>query len=346
MARLTAHTKSTAGLNSGAETVARKASVASIKAHPTFQALLPINERELDEIVRDMRENGFDKTKPVCVWKEEGVLIDGYTRVTAAKQAGIDEIYKYEASFASLREALEYAIKQQLNRRNLDDAGKLLLIEKIDYIKKTGRPAADEARAKGKSAEDIAEALGVSARTVERARAVLKNADDETLDKVRSGKLSINKAEKQTKERKSAAVTPDRIEDNSGNPRGLVPSHPDGAERPASRPSPEEDTERTRERREAYQAGKVYGMTTAFKYVTARMLEGMDIRPLYAEWFMREPRETEAALEAFTLPEADEKLIRAMFPQDSPDEIAATPEGGCNDSDDDVFDTEAERAHD
>ena len=129
MAKLTALTKNTAGLNSGAEVMAQRISLDKITVHPTFQSLLPINEKELANIVSDMEENGFDKSKPVCIWREENVLIDGYTRFTAAREAGLTEIYKYEMSFETEQQALEYAMKQQLNRRNLNDAGKLLLIE-------------------------------------------------------------------------------------------------------------------------------------------------------------------------------------------------------------------------
>lgn len=205
MAKLTALTKNTAGLNSGAEVMAQRISLDKITVHPTFQSLLPINEKELANIVSDMEENGFDKSKPVCIWREENVLIDGYTRFTAAKEAGLSEIYKYEMSFNSEQEALEYAMKQQLNRRNLNDAGKLLLIEKLDNLRNPGRKSSDsddEDEPRGKSAQALAETLGIGTRTVERARHVLANADEETLEEVKSGKTSINQAAKKIKQQK------------------------------------------------------------------------------------------------------------------------------------------------
>lgn len=205
MAKLTALTKNTAGLNSGAEVMAQRISLDKITVHPTFQSLLPINEKELANIVSDMEENGFDKSKPVCVWREEDVLIDGYTRFTAAREAGLTEIYKYEMSFETEQQALEYAMKQQLNRRNLNDAGKLLLIEKLDNLRNPGRKSSDsddEDEPRGKSAQALAETLGIGTRTVERARHVLANADEETLEEVRSGKTSINQAAKKIKQQK------------------------------------------------------------------------------------------------------------------------------------------------
>ena len=152
-----------------------------------------------------MEENGFDRSKPVCIWREENVLIDGYTRFTAAKEAGLSEIYKYEMSFDTEQKALEYAMKQQLNRRNLNDAGKLMLIEKLDNLRNPGRKSSDpeaDAEPRGKSAQALAESLGIGTRTVERARHVLANADEETLEEVKSGKTSINQAAKKIKQQK------------------------------------------------------------------------------------------------------------------------------------------------
>ena len=205
MAKLSALTKNTVGLNSGAEVMAQKISLDKIVTHPTFQTLLPINEKELANIVKDMEENGFDKSKPICIWREENVLIDGYTRFTAAKEAGLSEIYKYEMSFDTEQEALEYAMKQQLNRRNLNDAGKIMLIEKLDNLRNPGRKSSDpeaDAEPRGKSAQALAESLGIGTRTVERARHVLANADEETLEEVKSGKTSINQAAKKIKQQK------------------------------------------------------------------------------------------------------------------------------------------------
>lgn len=205
MAKLTALTKNTSGLNSGAEVMAQRISLDKITVHPTFQTLLPINDKELANIVKDMEEHGFDKSKPVCIWREENVLIDGYTRFTAAKEAGLSEIYKYEMSFGTEQEALEYAMKQQLNRRNLNDAGKLMLIEKLDNLRNPGRKSSDseaEAEPRGKSAQALAESLGIGTRTVERGRYVLANADEETLEEVKSGKTSLNQAAKKIKQQK------------------------------------------------------------------------------------------------------------------------------------------------
>lgn len=202
MAKLSVHAKSTTGLNSGAKTIGKKMLITEIKKSLVFEALLPINEKDLMKIIEDMKINGFDESQPVHIW--DNTLIDGHTRFEAAQHAELQEIVAHEHHFKNENEAIEYALKAQLNRRNLNDAGKIVLIEKLDNLKKTGRPTSDsddENLPAGKSSEVLAETLGVSSRTIERGRAVLKNADDETLEKVKSGDISINKAYKKIKEK-------------------------------------------------------------------------------------------------------------------------------------------------
>ena len=80
----------------------------------------------------------------------------------------------------------------QVNRRNLESSELLRNVSKLlgtDFVQ----------NAEGKKSEIIAEVLGVSDRTVEKAISVAENADEETLSKIESGELSVNKAYKQSK---------------------------------------------------------------------------------------------------------------------------------------------------
>ena len=61
------------------------------KAEP-FSSLFTIRPEVFEAIKADMAVNGFDPSKPVNVWrKPDGtrVLIDGYTRVSAAEELGL-----------------------------------------------------------------------------------------------------------------------------------------------------------------------------------------------------------------------------------------------------------------
>jgi hypothetical protein len=67
-----------------------------------------------------MEKNGFDNFKPIDVW--QGIVIDGNSRFKAAIMAGIKEVAVYEHNFRNQEEALEYAIHNQRDRRNITDA--------------------------------------------------------------------------------------------------------------------------------------------------------------------------------------------------------------------------------
>lgn len=75
-----------------------------------------------------MRKNGYDDAMPVIIWKEKDVLIDGHTRLRAAKAAGISSIPAVYASFENEESALDYMHRIQFNRRNITDADPIKLI--------------------------------------------------------------------------------------------------------------------------------------------------------------------------------------------------------------------------
>jgi len=171
-----------------------------------FNALFPIQPHVLAAIKERMETDGlFDESKPLDVWEQGDILIvvDGHTRLQAAKDAGIDVVAVFEHDFPNEDAALEYAIRNQRNRRNLTDADILRLVVALDKRKQSGERtdlASSEARL-GKSAEATAELLGASRAKVERTRAVIDYADEETKAAVESGK-TINAAYQETQEKR------------------------------------------------------------------------------------------------------------------------------------------------
>jgi protein gp37 len=103
-------------------------------------------------------------------------------------------------SFEDEDEALNYAIHNQRDRRNLTDADILRLVEAVDKRKKTGpKDSASNDAKLGKSAAETAEVIGTSQAKVEKARTVINHAPDEVKEEVKSGKSSINRAYKEAK---------------------------------------------------------------------------------------------------------------------------------------------------
>ncbi|MGI5057975.1 hypothetical protein [Treponema pectinovorum] len=159
-------------------------------------------------IAESMIAKGYDKTQVIHLFKireepetlEKPIPGDGANRVAAAKIADIEEIPAYIHTFDTRTETLIYAYELQILRRNLEPYQKLDAMAKLDQLKNPGKKA--DGQSTGKSSEEIAAVLGVSTRTAERMRNIINNADDETLEAVKSGTVSISKADKITTEKK------------------------------------------------------------------------------------------------------------------------------------------------
>ena len=219
-----------------------------------FQKLFPINEDDYENILESMKKKGFPKYQHILMATiiEEGIKIpiDGHTRIKAALEAEIEEIPVWELTFETRKEALLTAYAIQLNRRNLTDGQKLIAIEAMDSLKNPGRKSSEDNEEKetGKSAEKLGEQLGMSTRQVEKGRAILNSGDEETIEKVESGELSINagynKVKGKTSKPKKADDEDDiseSLSDNEGTPAGLNFSHTDGIVRPSTKPSQEDE---------------------------------------------------------------------------------------------------------
>lgn len=245
-----------------------------------FTEIFPFNEEMAKSIAESMIAKGYDKTQVIHLFKireepetmEHPIRGDGAHRVAAAKIAGIEEIPAYIHTFDTRTEALIYAYELQILRRNLEPYQKLDAMAKLDQLKNPGKKA--EGESAGKSSEEIADVLGVSTRTAERMRNIINNADDETLEAVKNGEMSISKADKIINEKKNPKPKKekedfsdddisDALEDNEGNPGGLsfMQEHP--REDP-NKLTPEQDSERTLERKRAYEGGFTEGFKKGF----------------------------------------------------------------------------------
>jgi ParB family chromosome partitioning protein len=181
--------------NSGTVELSKQRLISSIQTRSPFKELFPINPSTLRAIEESIRGNGYDKSQPLHIWKEKGVLLDGHTRLLASLNNSLKEIPVYEHSFSTEEDALEYAIGLQKNRRNLTDAEMLSCLSQLDQLKKSGRKSAsNRAETKGKSAEKTAEILGTSRSKVEKMRSISKHASEEVIDSVKNGKQTINSA--------------------------------------------------------------------------------------------------------------------------------------------------------
>jgi ParB family chromosome partitioning protein len=172
-----------------------------LKTAPPFRDLFPINEKVLDRVYWDMQKNGYDRSQPIVVWEgHDTTVIDGHTRLRAARKAKIFDVPVMPKAFADENEALQYAIRCQRNRRNLKDFEIMKCMEELDKKRTAGRPGklAQDCANLGKSSQETAGLLGISARKVEQTRTVMDRAPEDVKAAVQSGKMSINAAYNRT----------------------------------------------------------------------------------------------------------------------------------------------------
>jgi ParB family chromosome partitioning protein len=106
--------------------LSKQIKISEIEEHPDFKTLFVIDEEDLQRIKDSMTKNGFDNSQPVHIWHvidengtEHFYLIDGYTRLAALKELGMETVPYYEHKFADFEEAFSYVLGLQVNRRNL-----------------------------------------------------------------------------------------------------------------------------------------------------------------------------------------------------------------------------------
>ncbi|MDD4817442.1 MAG: ParB N-terminal domain-containing protein [Victivallaceae bacterium] len=183
-----------------------------LQTQAPFDRIFPIQESVLKKIISQMRKSGFDDANPIIVWKkEEPVVLDGHTRLQAALTLGIDEVPIVLKEFPDTAAALDYAVGQQVGRRNITPGDMLRYIEAADHLLQRGRPKKDDtvnaeekiapigANFRGKSAAKLAEILKTTQRQAERLRKISKSGSEETKRALADNEITINAAYERTR---------------------------------------------------------------------------------------------------------------------------------------------------
>ena len=277
MAKLVTNTN-TALMGTGMNVLAKLVPVSEIKTIPELSEIFIKQDKVVEDIKKSMNESGFHKEEPIVIAKlSDGTVLgvaDGNTRLMVAKEIGLDEVPVVYKTFESLEDAIQYAKDRQFHRRNLSQAEIYNYANNLDGIEMGDR------NGEGRATERLAEELGISASTIQHARTVENRADEETKEKIKNNELTINQAYQKVRKSKKKqdenidddnAVSDDfddisdSLSDNEGNPAGLNFNHSDGIDRPSNKLSPEEDTERTIERKNAYENGLKKGSDLAYE---------------------------------------------------------------------------------
>jgi ParB family chromosome partitioning protein len=171
----------TAGWNAGRNYYARPMRIAEIKTDPDIAKLFDYQDKMVAEVCRSILENGYDKGQPITLWKD--VVVDGHTRLAAAKAAGLEEIPVVEMEFEDKEAAILYTFERQVIRRNLTPAEIMTAVRML--MKKTRNR-----KGQGRAAEELAQRLGVSASHIYQTRAILEKASEADIQAVYDGEKS------------------------------------------------------------------------------------------------------------------------------------------------------------
>jgi ParB-like chromosome segregation protein Spo0J len=172
-----------AGLTAGAEVMAKTMRPQDIAVNPELD-IFEIDGALIEDITQSIREKGYDISQPLVLWKGQGCVVDGRSRLKAALAAELPEIPVVEREFENLEAAVKYAFRRQAERRNLTQ-GEILEASIRLGIK-------DYRDGKGRSGEWLARSLGVSESTIKRSRAVAKHGSEEDHKAIKKGEKTIN----------------------------------------------------------------------------------------------------------------------------------------------------------
>jgi hypothetical protein len=170
---------------------------------PPFSDSFAIDPEVLSRITASMQEMGYDPAFPIATW--DLTVIDGHTRLEAAKAAGLRNVWIEPKAFADEDEAYLYAVRTQVQRRNLAPRELLVAFQRVDRIKGRGRPSGRPNFAPkelpsfdgtyygdGRAAESVdatAAELHLSASIASRLRAIAKDKQA-TAELLAGGKIS------------------------------------------------------------------------------------------------------------------------------------------------------------
>ena len=126
--------KAESGNNSSVRRIeALEIAISDLVLEEPFKSLFAIREEIKNAIRSHMQEHGYDESKPVDVWKRSGpdgfdyVLVDGFTRTQAAKEAGTVDCDRLPPCFCQRRGSSglrhSYAERSKESERRGDHVG-------------------------------------------------------------------------------------------------------------------------------------------------------------------------------------------------------------------------------
>src|SRR5262245_8038851 len=145
--------------------------ITALYEDPLFANLFLRDKTVVAAIAADMKKHGYNPNEPMVGWRDargrgRHTLVDGYTRLTAARKAGLTEVVVTYQECASRLEALLWAAEKQGRRRNISKEVQCLSLV---------RALQSEPEFARATTKELVKTLQFSAPTIDRARLLLKH---------------------------------------------------------------------------------------------------------------------------------------------------------------------------
>lgn len=195
------------------------------EVHPFADAFPLIEGEEFAELVLDVKRNGL--REPITLSADKSTLVDGRNRYRACEAAGLDPVFEALPERYTDAMVLDLIVSKNAARRHLNPGQKAFVALKYEEmyaataarqkVVTKGGHARDSAQTvvadlpsaeERKSRERAAKVVGSSGRAVQQAKAVQRDAPD-LAEKVRSGEMALDAADRQRKERVRSQPLPE-----------------------------------------------------------------------------------------------------------------------------------------
>lgn len=195
------------------------------EVHPAAAIFPALPDDELKQLADDIQRNGLQE--PVMLTADRTILVDGRNRYLACDLLNIEPVYDTLPEYYGETEILAYIISANIRRRHLTAGQRDMAAAELEPFYAAaakerqrehggtapGRPSEtlmpDPAEVKGKARDQAAKAVGARAQGVSQAKALKKDAPD-LAEKVKTGELALDAADKERKKRNAGKPKPER----------------------------------------------------------------------------------------------------------------------------------------
>ncbi len=159
-------------------------------AHPLAELFPVLGGDALNQLARSVARHGL--REPITLY--EGQILDGRNRDEACREAGVTPTY---VELPEGQDPLQFVLDRNLHRRHLTVGQRALLGERLATMPHGGnrRRVDHDDQFANLRLEDAARLVGVSSRALSMARDLVEAEDEELIDRVRTGRLSLNAAD-------------------------------------------------------------------------------------------------------------------------------------------------------